>query len=96
MKDPKSLEEYIAMGAVNIEGVDEDGEVIFSVSQKAKEIAPELWQIHSEFVDEVLIGLLEKDLISVTYNENLEAFIELSDEGRKILKEMGLTQLDNN
>lgn len=96
MNDPKSLDDYIAMGAVNVEGMDENGEFIFSVSEKAKEIAPELWKIHAEYVDEILISLLEKDLISVSYNEDLEALITVSDAGQEILKEMGLTQLDNN
>jgi hypothetical protein len=96
MNEPKSLDHYIAIGAVNIEGVDKNGEVIFSVSETAKEVAPELWKVHSEYVDEMLVDLFEKDLISVSYNEDLEALITVSDEGQKILKEMGLTRLDDN
>jgi hypothetical protein len=95
MQDPKSLDDYIAMGAVNIEGVNKDGEFIFSVSEKAKDMAPLLWKAHTEYVDNVLIELLEKNLINVSYNENLEAFVELSDDGRAIVEELGLYPLDD-
>lgn len=96
MNSPESIEHYIEIGAVTLQGVDEDGEFIFAVSEKAKEVAPKLWEIHTAYVDDMLIQLYEKDLISIEYNENLEAIITLSDEGRKIAKEMGLVPLDDN
>lgn len=77
------------MGVISISGVDKDGEIMYSISEKAKELAPELWQAHLDYIDEMLIDLFQKDLISITYNENLEAFFELTDEAKKILKEYG-------
>lgn len=92
----KSLDYYIEIGAVLIEGVDESGEIVFKISEKAKEVAPELWAVHSQHVDEMLIDLFERDLISVSYNEDLEAVITLSEEGRLAAKELGFTQLNDN
>lgn len=90
MYEEKSIDDYIRMGVISINGVDEDGELMFSISEKAKELAPELWKAHVEYVDELLVQLFEKDLIKVSYDENLNANISLSDQGKDILIEMGL------
>jgi hypothetical protein len=92
----KSLDYYIKIGAVLIEGVDETGEIVFKISEKAKEVAPELWAVHSQHVDEMLMDLFERDLISISYNEDLEAIITLSEEGRLAARELGFTQLNDN
>lgn len=86
----KNIDYYIEIGAIEIAGVDESGEILFKITEKTKEIAPELWSAHSDFVNNMLVDLLEKDLISVEYNENLEASISISEEGEYLLKEMGM------
>ena len=88
------LQHYLDIGAVTIEGVDENGEIIFAIHEKAKEIAPELWEAHIRHVDESLLKLYEKGLMEVEYNEDLEAILHLSPEGQKLAKEMGLIQID--
>ena len=90
MYEEKSIDDYIRMGVISINGVDEDGELMFSISEKAKELAPELWEAHVEYVDELLVQLFEKDLIEISYDEDLNANISLSDQGKNILIEMGL------
>lgn len=45
------LDHYIEIGAISIEGVDPDGELILSVTDKARELAPDLWQAHIEDKD---------------------------------------------
>ena len=86
---------YIEIGAIDPTGLDENGEVIFRVTEKAKELIPEIWEAHTHYVDEILIDLFEKDLITVEYNENLEAQISLTDEARKIIDEKGIIPLDD-
>ena len=68
--------------------------IIEWIQEKAKEIAPELWEAHTNYVDETLLKLYEKGLMQVEYDENLEATLHLSPEGQKIAKEMGLIQMD--
>jgi hypothetical protein len=84
------MEYYLEIGAIEISGVDKDGEILFCVTEKAKELAPELWQSHQEHIDETLIDLYKKGLIEIEYNENLEAGIKLSDAGIEASKEYGL------
>lgn len=85
---------YLEIGAVSLEGVDENGEMIFAISETAKEIAPELWQSHIEYVDRSLLELYEAGLVEIEYDENLEATIHISPEGQKFAKEKGLIELD--
>ena len=94
MDSEDKMEHYLSIGAIELSGVDEDGEFIFNITDKAKVIAPELWKAHEDHVNESLVQLYEKGLINVTYNDDLEAIIEMSDEGKKLAKKMGLIEMD--
>jgi hypothetical protein len=87
---------YLQIGAISFEGMDENGEIIYAISEDAKELAPELWQSHIEYVDRSLIELYEQGLIEIEYNENLEATMHISPEGQKIAREKGLIEMDLN
>jgi hypothetical protein len=87
---------YLEIGAISFEGVDENGEIIYAISDSAKELAPELWQSHIEYVDKSLIELYEQGLVEIEYNEKLEATIHLTPEGQKIAREKGLIEMDLN
>jgi hypothetical protein len=92
--DDMRLEHYIEIGAVEIAGVNEDGEIIFAINEIAKDIAPELWQAHTDYVDKTLIDLYEAGYVKVEYDENLEAMISLNQEGFKIAKDLGIIPMD--
>lgn len=85
---------YLEIGAIELVGMDEHGEMIFKITDKAETIAPELWEAHHEYVDRSLMELYEKGLIKVHYDENLEALIEMTEEGKEIAKSMGLIEAD--
>jgi hypothetical protein len=87
---------YLEIGAISFEGVDESGEIIYSISDSAKELAPDLWQSHIDYVDKSLIELYEQGLVEIEYNEKLEATIHITPEGQKIAKEKGLIEMDLN
>lgn len=90
------LEYYLEIGAVSFEGVDANGEIIYAINEDAKEIAPELWQSHMNYVDKELLDLYEQGLVEIEYNENLEATIHITPEGYKIAREKGLIEMDFN
>lgn len=85
---------YLEIGAIELVGMDENSEFIYKITDKAKEIAPELWQAHHEYVDRSLMELYERGLIKIHYDDNLDAYIEMSEEGKAIAKEMGLLESD--
>jgi ribulose-5-phosphate 4-epimerase/fuculose-1-phosphate aldolase len=92
----RDLEYYIEIGAVELSGVDEYGEIIFKITDAAEELVPELWQAHKDYIDQTLLDLYEKDLISVEYNENLEATITLTEEAKKIARQHGMIEVEEN
>ena len=94
MDEDMNLEHYIEIGAVDIAGMDEEGEILFSITDKAKDLAPELWDAHQKHVDESLMELYKRGLIEVEYNENLEAAIKMNEEGLRLAKEFGIIPMD--
>lgn len=88
------LDYYLSIGVVNLVGVDEDGEIVYEITEKAETEAPELWAAHRDYVDKALIDLYEKGLISIEYTEDLEAMINLSPEGYEAAKELGLLDFE--
>ena len=89
----KDLDYYIEIGAVSVEGIDEHGEFIFLVTEKAKDLAPELWQAHIDYIDSAMLKLYEQGLVDVSYDENLDATFELSQDGQALAKELGLIEI---
>ena len=87
------LEYYISIGAVTLEGVDKDGEIIYAITEDAEFLAPELWESHINHIDKSLIKLYEEGLLSVEYDENLEVKFSLSPEGQDKAKEYGLIEI---
>lgn len=85
---------YMEIGVIALEGMDENGEMIFSINESAKELAPDLWESHIEYVDKSIMELYEAGLVEIEYDENLEATIHISPEGQKLAKEKGLIELD--
>jgi hypothetical protein len=100
MDDEEALEQiqyYIEIGAIKLAGYNENGEAVFELNESVtKELAPELWEAHMEYVDENLINLFESGLMDVEYDENLEATMHFTKEGYDIAKEKGVIPIDYN
>ena len=85
--------EYLQMGVIEVVGIEEDGEFIFKITELAQELAPELWEVHVEEVDKIFMELFDKGLVNITYNENLEAEFELTEEGKSVAKKYGIVPI---
>jgi hypothetical protein len=89
----EQLSYYIEIGAVDIAGIEEDGQFIYQINESAKDLAPELWQAHNDHIDSSLLKLFEEGMIEISYNEDLEVSIKLTEEGEILAKSMGLVEL---
>ena len=94
MDEQEKLEYYIEIGAVEVAGIQEDGEFLYEITEKAKDIAPELWESHIEYIDNTILDLYEKGLVQIEYNEDLEASISVSEEAKSILRAYGMYEDD--
>lgn len=86
--------DYLQLGVIEVVGIEEDGEFIFRITELAKDLAPELWEIHVEEVDKIFLELFDMGLVNITYNENLEAEFELTEEGKKVAKQYGIVDIE--
>ena len=93
-EEMERLSHYVEIGAVELAGVAEDGEFIYKITQRAREVAPELWEAHEEHIDNSLLELYEMGMMRVSYDEELNATIELTEEGHQIAKDMGIIPID--
>lgn len=87
----RELMEYLlAEGAAMLDGVDEDGEPVYMFDMDIlEEVMPELHAVMQEDMDQVLVDLYQKGLIDVSYDEDLNAIMAISEEGKRSLIEAG-------
>jgi hypothetical protein len=84
------MEYLIAEGAANFDGIDEDGEPIYVFDMDVLEdVMPELHAVMQEDIDKELINLYQKGLIEVSYDEDLNAIMNISEQGKIALEEAG-------
>lgn len=88
------MEHYVEIGAIAINGINDDGSFIYVVTDEAKEIAPELWEVHHEMIDEALLDLFDKGLIEIEYDENLNVGMKMSAEGKELMFELGYVDME--
>jgi hypothetical protein len=88
-REVEAFEHYVAIGAIELEGIDEDGEFLYKVSERAQEIAPELWEVHTAMVEEMVMDMLKDDLVEIEYDEDLTATIKVSENGLGYLRNAG-------
>jgi hypothetical protein len=94
-KHQEIMEYLILEGAAILDGIDEDGEAIYQFDMDVlEEVMPELHAVMQEDIDQELISLYQKGLINVSYDEDLNAIFEISEEGRVALLEAGFA-IDN-
>lgn len=77
-------------GALTIEGIDEDGELVLKmIPEKMKEVFPELYESLSEEINEALLELYDAGYIDISYNEELKPVFSINESGKKILNKYG-------
>ena len=92
----KQIQYYIDIGAIRLAGYNEEGEAIFELSEAVtKDLAPELWEAHIDYVDSNLAKLFEDGLMNVEYDEDLQATMHFSKEGYEIAVEKGIIPLED-
>jgi len=80
----------VSEGAATLDGIADDGEPIYKFDMEIlEEVMPELHQAMLDDMDQVLLDLYQKGLIEVSYDEDLNAQIAVSEEGRNALIQAG-------
>ena len=92
-EEHKEIMEYlISEGAAILDGIDENGEPIYMFDMDVlEEVMPELHAVMEKDMDQVLVDLYQKGLIDVSYDENLNAIMTISEQGKVALIEAGFS-----
>ena len=91
----RRIQYYIDIGAIRMAGYNKDGEAVFELNEAVtKDLAPELWESHMEYVDSNLTALFEDGLMNVEYDEDLQATMHFTKEGYDIALEKGIIPLE--
>ena len=88
-RETEAFDHFVEIGAIELEGVDEDGEFLYSITDKAEEVAPELWRAHMDMTEKMMTEMFQKELINIEYDEELNAMISVSDKGIEYLRQSG-------
>jgi len=90
-EEHQELMEYLlSEGAAELDGVDIDGEAVYKFDMDIlEEVMPELYAVMQEDIDKELISLYQKGLLEVSYDEDLNAIFNISEEGKRALLEAG-------
>lgn len=75
----KIIDNLILEGGIEVAGVDPDtGEILYAFTPKVKEIMPELYDDHLNFVNDELMVLWEKGYVNIDFLKD-DPLISLSD-----------------
>lgn len=87
MTEDELFAHYIEIGALIPQWDEEEQDFFYMPALNVEQIAPELFQQLKDELDADLISLYEKGLVSIEYDDNLEAGFELTDLGRQYILE---------
>jgi hypothetical protein len=89
------LDYLIEEGAAMLDGIDEDGDPVYKFDMEVlEEVMPELHQVMMDDMDKVLLDLFEKGLVEVSYDEDLNALMSITPEGKEAMIDAGF-DMDN-
>jgi creatinine amidohydrolase/Fe(II)-dependent formamide hydrolase-like protein len=75
--DKEDIEYFLSIGALEFSYVNEHGEDIYSLTEKAKEIAPELYEEQMKKFNEVVFSLWTKEMVDISFDDEGEPMISL-------------------
>jgi len=90
-EEHRELMEYLLEeGAAILDGLDEDGQPVYKFDMEIlEEVMPELHQVLTDDMDAILLDLFQKDLIEISYDEDLNASMKMSLEAIDALEQAG-------
>ena len=89
------MEYLVSEGAAELDGIDDEGDPIYRFDMEIlEEVMPDLHQVMVDDMDQLLVNLYQKGLIEISYDEDLNALMTVSKEGKIALMEAGF-ELDS-
>lgn len=71
----KIFEIMVREGAIELTGMNDDGEPVYRITPECESIFPEFYQSFSQQITSVAYSLWERNIIGMTFNDNLETIV---------------------
>jgi hypothetical protein len=88
----EDIEYFVAIGVLEFSYIDENGDHIYSLTDKAKEIAPEFYENQMKTLNATVFSLWNKGIIDVIFDESGDTMIALNEDTAELLKTIDLDE----
>lgn len=80
------IDYLISEGALKYIGIDHHGEPIYTVTEKCKEILPELYDEHIQKTDDATFSLWQKGIVEIEFTDD-EQYVRLTENSAELYLE---------
>ena len=90
------IDDLVEMGALIKNPEPVDGEFVYNVNaERMEEVFPSFNSIFMQEVEDSMLSLFEQGLVTIEYNENLQAMYSLTEAGKNAVDSMILSDRPN-
>jgi hypothetical protein len=88
----EEIEYFLAIGAIEFDRINLDGSETYRLTEEAKELTPEFYERQMKHLNSVIFSLWNKDLISLTFDDEGEPLIILHENTGEMIKSLELSE----
>jgi hypothetical protein len=88
----EDIEYFVAIGALEFSHIDDNGDEIYCLTDKAKDIAPEFYESQMKDLNTTVFSLWNKGVIDVIFDESGDTMIALNEDTAELLKTIDLDE----
>jgi len=88
----EDIKYFLAIGVLEFSYVDENGDEIYSLTDKAKDLAPEFYENQMKDLNATVFSLWNKGIIDVIFDESGDTMISLNEDTAELLKTIDLDE----
>jgi hypothetical protein len=82
----EDIEYFLAIGALELSHINDEGEKVYHLTETAKEIAPQLYEKQMKGFNEILFSLWNKGVLDLSFDEDGEPLISLNEDTESLLE----------
>jgi hypothetical protein len=86
----EDIEYFVAIGALEFSHIDENGDEIYSLTDKTKDIAPEFYENQMKDLNIIIFSLWNKGIIDIVFDKNGDTLISLNEDTAELIKNVDL------
>jgi len=90
--EKEDLEYFLAIGAIEFSHINQNGEEIYKLTEKAKEIAPHFYETQIRDLNSVVFVLWNKGIIDIVFDNDGDPMISINENTLEAIKNVDLDE----